>query len=177
MATNEPWAGASAPPSAYGVAGVTGAVSVNNGQAPGGTVAGSDPRAYMGLNPGSKNFAQDAYALLTRQQWDTYLQDYVPMENRLIEYATDETAPQDASYLAGRGVGAAFDRQRESSARQLAGMGLQLTPEEQAAADKQSRLSESLATVGAMNNARDATVQRQQSVIGNPTPTLPKGGF
>lgn len=131
--------------------------------------------ASMGLNPNSKNFAQNAFAAITRQQWDDYLTNYVPMENRMIDYATDETKPQDMSYLAGRGVGAAFDQQRESTDRRLAGMGLQLTDEERGAVDKQSRLSESLATVGAMNNARDATMQRQQSIMGAPAPTLPKG--
>lgn len=135
------------------------------------------PGDFMGLNPRSKNFAQDAFAAITRQQWDDYLTNYVPMENRLIDYATDETKPQDAAYLAGRGVGQAFDQQRASTGRRMAGMGLSLNPEEQAAVDKQSRLSESLATVGAMNNARDATVERQRGVIGNPTPQLPKGGF
>lgn len=147
----------------------------------------ADPRAgattygqgqnFMGLNPRGKNFAQNAFAAITRQQWDDYLTNYVPMENRLIEYATDENLPQENAQLAGRGVGQAFDRSRESTQRRLAGMGLQLTEEEQAAADKQSRLSEGLATVGAMNNARDATMQRQQGVIGNPAPALPRGGF
>lgn len=147
------WPGASAPP-------------VSNG----GTVAGS--QGFMGLNTGSKNFAQNAFAAITRQQWDDYLQNYVPVENRLINYAMDEQAPVQAAELAGRGIGQAFDQQRESTGRRLAGMGLQLTPEEQAAADKQSRLSESLATVGAMNNARDATLQRQQGILGNPTPQV-----
>lgn len=171
MATSEPWAGAGMAP------GLTGMAVQSSPQA-GGTVYGSNSAAtQMGLNPNSKNFAQNAFAQLTRQQWDDYLTNYVPQENRLIDYATDETKPQDAAYLAGRGVGAAFDQQRESTGRRLAGMGLQLTDEEQAAADKQSRLSESLATVGAMNNARDATTQRQQSVIGQPAPQLPRGGF
>lgn len=161
---NEAWPGAGmAPGMAAGMA--------SNG----GTTYGSGD--FMGLNPRSKNFAQDAFAAITRQQWDDYLQNYVPMENRLIDYATDETKPQDAAYLAGRGVGQAFAQQRESAGRRLAGMGLELTPEEQAAADKQSRLDESLATVGAMNNASQATRDRQQSIIGNPAPQAPKGGF
>lgn len=137
----------------------------------------NDPNRFMGINPSGKNFAQNAFAALTRQQWDDYLQNYVPLENRLIQYATDEQAPQEAAYLAGRGIGQQFDQQRESTQRRLAGMGLQLTPEEQAAADKSSRLNESLATVGAMNNARDATLDRQRSVLGSPAPQLPKGGF
>lgn len=135
------------------------------------------PGAFMGLNPRSQNFAQNAYAMLTRQQWDDYLTNYVPVENRLINYAMDEDAPVQAAERAGRDIGASFGRQRESTQRRLGGMGLQLTPEEQSAADKSSRISESLATVGAMNNARDATLQRQQSVLGNPSPQLPKGGF
>lgn len=147
----------------------------------GGEAYFNDPNAkpgdFMGLNPRSKNFAQDAFAAITRQQWDDYLTNYVPMENRLIEYASDENMPQENAQLAGRGVGAAFDRSRDSTQRRLAGMGLQLTGEEQAAADKQGRLDESLATVGAMNNARDATRQRQQGILGSPAPQLPKGGF
>lgn len=132
---------------------------------------------FLGLNQGSKNFAQNAFAAITRQQWDDYLQNYIPIENRLISYAMDEDAPMQQAQRAGQDISSAFGRQRESTQRRLAGMGLQLTPEEQAAADKSSRLSESLATVGAMNNARDATLQRQQSVLGNPAPQLPKGGF
>lgn len=163
----EPWAGASGAGTGTGI---------GIGMDTGGTHFG-DANQFMGLNPRGKNFAQNAFAAITRQQWDDYLQNYVPLENRLIQYASDENAPQEAAYLAGRGIGQAFDRQRASTQRQLAGMGLQLTEEEQAAADKQSRLSESLATVGAMNNARDATVQRQQSVIGNPAPQVPKGVF
>lgn len=147
----------------------------------GGEASFFDPNAkpgdFMGLNPRSQNFAQQAFAAITRQQWNDYLTQYVPLENRLIEYAMDEEAPAQAAELAGRGIGQSFDRQRESTGRRLAGMGLTLTPEEQAAADKQSRLSESLATVGAMNNASQVTRDRQQSVIGNPTPQLPKGGF
>lgn len=135
------------------------------------------PGDFMGLNPRSSNFAQQAFAAITRQQWDDYLTNYVPIENRLIDYAMDETLPQEAAALAGRDVEQAFGRQRATTERRLAGMGLQLTPEEQSAADKQSRLSESLASVGAMNNARDATSQRQQSVLGNPSPRLPQGGF
>lgn len=168
---NEAWPGAGMAPGLSGAA-------VQPSVAAGATMYGANPgEQFMGLNPNSKNFAQEAFAAITRQQWDDYLRNYVPMENQLIEYATDETKPQDAAYLAGRGVGQAFEQQRESSARRLAGMGLQLTDEEQAAADKQSRLSESLATVGAMNTARDVTTQRQQSIMGAPTPTLPKGGF
>lgn len=162
---NEAWAGAGAAPGLMG-----------GQQAAGGTVAGRGS-AYMGLNPGSKTFAQDAFAALTRQQWDQYLNTYVPSENNLIQYAMDETLPQDSAALAGRGIGQAFQAQRGATDRRLAGMGLQLTDEERAAADKSSRLSESLATVGAMNNASNAAVQRQQSVIGNPSPQLPKGGF
>lgn len=145
-------------------------------QMAGGTGGGDTYNRGLGLT-GGKDFAQQAFANLTRQQWDDYLTNYVPVENRMIEYAMDESNPNEAAYIAGRGVEQAFDTQRAGAQRRLAGMGLTLTAEEQAASDKQSRLSESLATVGAMNNARDATRSRQQSVIGNPTPQLPKGGF
>ena len=66
----------------------------------------------------------------------------------------------------------AFARQGEASTQRLASLGLTLSPDEQAAADRSSNLAASLADVGAQNRARDQTRARQQAILGNPAPTI-----
>ena len=112
----------------------------------------------------------DAYAALTRDQWQTYVQNFVPVENKLISYATDPSVVTNAMSSASKDVTGAFDASQASGARRLRGMGLSLDTDEQKSADKSFGLAKSLADVGAQNTARDATVQRQQSIIGNPAP-------
>jgi hypothetical protein len=112
--------------------------------------------------------ASSTYAALTRQQWADYVATFVPIENTLIKYATDSTLPGQAMAKASENVGAAFDMAQGSTQRKLAGMGVELSGDEQAAQDKAYGLSRSLADVGAQNLARNATVARQQAIIGNP---------
>lgn len=113
--------------------------------------------------------ASATYAALTRQQWADYVRNFVPIENSLIKYATDTTLPGQEMAKASQNVGMAFDAAQGSTQRKLAGMGVSLSGDEQAAQSKAYGLSRSLADVGAQNLARNATVARQQSVIGNPT--------
>ena len=127
-----------------------------------------------GDNTGSATPAGDAYAALTRELWDTYVGDFMPYENKLISFATDRDAPAKAMARASELVGQSFDGQREATDRRLQGLGLTLDADEQQAADRSWGLSKSLADVTAQNNARDVTIQRQQSVLGNPVPTLPQ---
>ncbi len=57
----------------------------------------------------------------------------------------------------------------------LRGLGLTLSADEQHAMDRSTGLSRSLADVGAQNTARDQTLARQQSILGNPAPTIGLG--
>jgi hypothetical protein len=133
---------------------------------------GKDPKGPAG--PPELD-ASAALANLTREQWDTYLEQYVPQENRLIDYATDASAPTDAAAQAQYGVQGAFSRQQEATDRRMAGMGMTLNADEAASAQKQTGLAGALASVNAANNAATATVQRQQGILGNPAPAVPKG--
>lgn len=117
--------------------------------------------------------AGSAYAALTREMWDSYLQNFVPIENRLIRYATDRNAPGLAMQEASVNVGEAFERRQEANARQMRGLGLTLDPEEQRAVDRSYGIARSLADVTAQNNARDTTIARQQQILGNPIPKVP----
>jgi hypothetical protein len=122
--------------------------------------------------PGSKTFASDSFAALTRQQWDDYLRDYIPIENLMIRYATDEGAVGDAVMNARADVANAFDAQRGIQERRVRGLGLELRPDEQASIDRQSNLAESLADVTAANLTQQRTEQRQRGLMGMPMPQV-----
>lgn len=112
----------------------------------------------------------DAYAALTRDQWYTYMNTFVPIENKLIEYATSPTVVADAMKSASEDTAGAFASAQASSDRRLKGLGVTLDADEKKASDRSFGLAASLADVGAQNTARDATRQRQQSILGNPAP-------
>jgi hypothetical protein len=114
--------------------------------------------------------AGDTFAALTREQWADYQNTFVPLENQLIQMATDPEAANRAMADASQNVNDSFAAQEGSTGRRLRGLGLQLTPEQQAASTRATSLSKSLTDVQAQNTARDLTVQRQQSLLGNPAP-------
>lgn len=114
--------------------------------------------------------ASDLFASATRQQWSNYVNTFVPIENKLIQYATDPNTVTNAVSDAKTGVEQAFDAQQGATQRKLKGLGVTLSPDEQAAQTRSSGLTESLASVQSQNTARDLTVQRQQSILGSPAP-------
>lgn len=124
-------------------------------------------------NRGGGTPVGDAYAALTREAWERYVTTWVPYQNDLIDYATDPNVVGDAMSRASHLVNQSFDQQQGATQRRLAGLGLTLDEDEQRAADRSFGLSRSLADVGAQNAARDQTLARRQSVLGNPAPTIP----
>ncbi len=129
------------------------------------------PGLAAGLTGGTApQSANDMYAALTRDQWANYVQTFIPIENQLIKYATDTTLPAQEMAKASQNVSASFAQQEGATARRLKGLGVTLSPEEQAAQQKQYGLSKSLADVQAQNVAGDLTRQRQQNILGNPAP-------
>lgn len=115
--------------------------------------------------------AADSYAAVTRDQWQSYVQNFVPMENKLIEYANDPSVVANAMETAGQTATSAFDARQASTERRLRGMGVALDAEEQNAANRQFGLTKSLTDVNARNMAGAAARQRQQSILGNPVPS------
>ncbi len=128
-----------------------------------------DISAYGG-DPNSKTYANDTFAAITRQQWNNYVSTFVPIENNLIKYATDPNVVTSAMSGASKDVNSAYDAQQGATQRKLTGLGVSLSPDEQAAQTKSSGLQRSLADVQGQNTARDLTVQRQQSILGSPAP-------
>lgn len=135
------------------------------------SLGGSGNTNPFGLNPGSKTYASDTYAALTRQQWADYVSTFVPIENQLIDYAMNPATVGNAMSEASADVNAAYDAQQGATQRRLRGLGVTLDADQQAAQKRDFGLSKSLADVGAQNTAAAVTRQRQQSILGNPAPT------
>lgn len=121
------------------------------------------------------NFAQQTFAALTRQQWDDYLRNYVPIENELINYATDPNQVQNAVLNARTAVDQSFDVQAGIQQRQLRGLGVTLAPDEQRAVERSTGLARSLADVSAANLTTQRVTDRQRSVLGAPVPQVQGG--
>jgi len=123
-----------------------------------------------GYSPGSKTYASDSYAAMTRQQWANYVSTFVPLENQLIKYATDPNVVNNAMSEASRDVNASFDAQEGTFNRRLRATGAALDNDQQAVRQRNTGLSRALADVNAQNVAGYTTRQRQQSILGNPAP-------
>lgn len=121
-------------------------------------------------------YAADTYARLTRNRWAEYVNTFVPIENQLIDYATNPDTVKNAMSTASQNVQGAFNAQQGAVGRRLQGLGLELNPDEQAAQARSSSLARGLADVQAQNLAGDVTRQRQQQILGNPAPDVVKIG-
>ena len=130
----------------------------------------ADP-ALQALGLGAGASASDIYAKITADQWQQYLSTFVPIENQLIQYATDPTQVTQAVDAARTDVAGANAAQAGATQRNLQGLGVTLNPAQRAASTRETGISAALASVQAQNTARDLTIQRQQSILGNPAPT------
>lgn len=119
-------------------------------------------------------FASNTYAALTRQQWTDYVSTYVPIENKLIGFATDATQPAKAMAAASQNVQNAFAAQEGDFQRKMQGLGVSLTADEQAAQQRAAGLSKSLADVQAQNVAQSQTRNLQYGLMGSPAPDATK---
>lgn len=120
--------------------------------------------------------ASDTFAALTRERWADYVKTFVPIENQLIDYATNPNTVKNAMAGASANVNAAYGAQEGALGRRMQGLGLTLSADEQASAKLSTSLSRGLADAQGQNLARDATVQRQQSLLGNPAPDVIRAG-
>lgn len=114
--------------------------------------------------------AARTYEWMTRDMWSTYVSQFIPIENELIRYATDPGQVATNQAMAMENVNQSFQAQQGATQRRLRGMGMELDPDEQKAADRSLGLSRSLAEVGAANMAGRQTLERQRAIIGNPAP-------
>lgn len=125
-----------------------------------------------GSGGGGGQSASQTFADLTRQQWDDYLTNFVPLENTIIKYATDPMTVQNAVAEARSDVAGAFDAQAGINQRRLSGLGVTLNADEQRASDRSLGLQRSLADVTAANITTERVTDRQKALLGAPAPNL-----
>jgi len=94
----------------------------------------------------------------------------VPLENQLIQYATDPNVVSNNMAEASRDVNFSFDAQEGAFQRRMRGLGVTLDADQQQARQRQTGLTRALADVNAQNAAGYTTRMRQQSILGNPAP-------
>ncbi len=121
---------------------------------------------------GGQMSASDTFAALTRQQWNDYLSNFVPIENTMIQYATDPLTVQNAVAEARSDVAGSFAAQEGINARRLSGLGLTLNADEQKASNREMGLQKSLADVTAANITTERVTDRQRALLGAPAPNL-----
>jgi len=116
--------------------------------------------------------ANDMLAAMTRSQWYTFMNQVgAPQEDKLFDIASDPNFVNDAMQRASTTTAGAFDRQAQASDRQLRSLGLTLSADEKAAADRNTSLARATADVNAQEFARRGSRSLQQSILGSPVPT------
>ena len=118
---------------------------------------------------GISTAASSQLGAISQDEWSTYLQHFMPMENTLLQYAQNTQLP-------GQNMTAALGVQEQANSmaegmqqRQLNQFDAQLNPEEAAAAKKARGISDTVANVQAANQAKDVTVANQMSIMGAPS--------
>lgn len=124
---------------------------------------GNQIYTQFGVNQGDTRSLQ---AALIRRQYDDYLRNFGPIEEALSHLARPQDTTQSAMGL----VGNAYDRREGILQRRFAGLGIDLTGEQQAYLDKQSALSENLDMVTAANMASRHDKERLLSLISGVNP-------
>lgn len=128
-----------------------------------------------GIPMGAKDYAGRTYEAMTREQWQTYLTQFVPIENQLIDYVMSPQTVQDAVTMARRNVSRSFGLQQQATERLMRSLGVELNEQEQQAMERRTGLAQALADVNAANQAVMRTEQRQRSILGNPVPNVMGG--
>ena len=136
----------------------------------------STASAVPGLNLGAGQFGVPgpvpdptaALGAISSQEWSTYMQHFVPMENQLIQYAMN---PNQAATNMATAEGLQQQESKQASGiatRQLQQQDTQLTQQQQEAAGKQRGINAASAIVNTANQAKDVTVANQMSILGAP---------
>lgn len=116
--------------------------------------------------------AQQLYSDMSRKQWMQYLNTFVPVENQLIQYATDPNTVAKAVDSARTSVSDQFGARQGMLDRKMRGLGTELDADQQNAANRELGIQKSLADVAAVNNTRSVVQNRQMGIMGGPAPKL-----
>jgi uncharacterized membrane protein YhiD involved in acid resistance len=134
--------------------------------------AGIGSSAAQGVSYGTGGaFSGDAnslYQQVTQSEWQNYMQNFVPIENQLIKFASDTTQPAQAMATAQTNMNAAEAQQPQIQQNRLDQYGIKLDQAGKQAAGMDQNLNAALGSVDAQNHAKDTTIQQQESILGAP---------
>lgn len=109
-------------------------------------------------------YASDLKAKIAREQWDQYRKDYVPYENKTLDYINDTEQHQQQVSDAGALAGRSFDTIDKSNQRNLARFGISPSAEVAANFEKDQARNKTLAQVDAKNKMRGVIDQRKTAL-------------
>lgn len=125
-------------------------------------MSGGGSTNYSFLDPGS---ASNTLAQLVQQQQANYQAMYEPVENQLIDYATNPNTISNAQARAGANASIASAGAAQGLNKTLEGQGIKLTPVQEQAQQRKLGLQASLSKVGAMNTAGQQTYDTISQVL------------
>ncbi|EIY2512134.1 hypothetical protein ACUHOO_000775 [Pseudomonas aeruginosa] len=120
-----------------------------------------DPNAAFAGNQG----ASTVLGQLSRAQWDDWKARFQPYVDKLANLATSETYAGEQAAQAASSVNASYDNTARGLRMQQQGMGLSLTPAQQAAQDRKLQIGRAAASVDASNNARISARDLQEQIM------------
>ncbi|OUR99218.1 hypothetical protein A9Q81_11630 [Gammaproteobacteria bacterium 42_54_T18] len=112
--------------------------------------------------------AADTYGKISRAQWNDYKARFVPIEDKLIESIGNEQLLGEQISRNVNSVNLGFSSAKVGSDQKMRMYGTQLTGEQKNASNRQTNLSQNLATIDAKNLTRLAKKERDmQSMAGS----------
>jgi len=118
-----------------------------------------------GMSSDGPDAAEDDQATMARSEWYDYANRFVPIENQLMNYATNPDQITTAENNATSATDQAFATQAGTQQREMAGLGIQPTSAQSTEINRNDDLSKSLGEVGAANEAEQATNARQLQIL------------
>jgi hypothetical protein len=102
---------------------------------------------------------------LSRAQWDDWKARFQPYVDKLANIATSDSFAGEQAATATESVNKSFDSANKGLQMQQQGMGLTLSPAQQAAQDRKMQLGRASASVDASNNARISARDLQEQIM------------
>lgn len=127
-------------------------------------LASDAERGYLGALKDS-NYAQNINRAIQRDQFLQNAQMFMPLEDFLLNTLTPDYITR-ASGVAQSDYRNYAANQQAITERQLGGLGVSLSPQEQQAMDRRTNISQGLGQVDAANRAAMAASQRQSGIMG-----------
>lgn len=120
-----------------------------------------DPSAAFAGKQGASN----VLGQLSRAQWDDWKARFQPYVDKLANIATSDSFAGEQAATATKSVNKSFDSANQGLQLQQQGMGLVLSPAQQAAQDRKMQLGRASASVDASNNARISARDLQEQIM------------